>query len=42
MSVSMCLLMLRGKEKAKAVVMGPYEMALGDYCDHDDHGATNK
>jgi hypothetical protein len=29
MTLSMCLFMLRGKEKAKAVVMGSYEMALG-------------
>ena len=29
MIVSMCLFMLRGKEKAEAVVMGSYEMALG-------------
>lgn len=36
------MFMLRGKEKVKAVVMGSYEIAFVDYCDHDDHGATKK
>jgi hypothetical protein len=30
--MSVCVFMLRGKEKVKAVVMGSYEIAFVDYC----------